>query len=229
MPLELLEVDCETELPGMARCMFESYEAPTQQFFQAFFPTHGNGDRAREDAIAECANRLYSWHKADPTSYWQKVVDTNTGRIAGGALWNVCENNPFAEEHKMDVTWFPDDGSRRFVEKYLEIFGTARARLGQRPQVYLFILFTHPDYRRRGVGQQFLNWGMNKADQMGVDLFLDATPVGKPAYDANGFRVLEKTVIIPQTDNPDEKWKEAEEKIGHSTWWLMCKPLRGTA
>lgn len=72
-----------------------------------------------------------------------------------------------------------------------------------------------------------MDWGINKADEMGVEMFLDSTPVGKPVYEANGFHVVEKTVIIPQTSNPDEKWKEAEEKIGHSVWWLMWRPVRG--
>ncbi len=93
----------------------------------------------------------------------------------------------------------------------------------------LFILFTHPDYRRRGVGQQFLDWGMAKADEMGVEMFLDATPIGMPLYKQNGFVAIEENVIRPRTDNPDRAWKEAEEKIGQSTWWLMGRPAGGKA
>ncbi|KAI1350314.1 hypothetical protein F5Y01DRAFT_159301 [Xylaria sp. FL0043] len=227
MPLELLEVDPKTDFPDIARCMFDSHETPLQTFFWAFFPINGDGDEAREDAIAECATRLYSWHTEDPTSYWQKVVNTDTGRIAGAALWKICPSDPFAEEHNMEVSWYPDDGSRRFAEQFLELYERPRARVGRRPQVYLYILFTHPEYRRQGVARKCLNWGMNKADEMGVEMFLDSTPVGKPVYEANDFHVVEKTVIIPQTDNPDEGWKEAEEKIGHSSWWLMWRPVRG--
>ncbi|KAI1337251.1 hypothetical protein F5Y15DRAFT_418017 [Xylariaceae sp. FL0016] len=227
MPLERVEIVPETDFPAISRCMFESHEIPAQQFFHAFFPTHGDGDRAREAAIAEGATRLQSWHTDDPTSYWQKVVDTETGEIAGAALWNIHKENPFAEENQMEVSWFPDDGSRRFVEEFLEIYEKPRANVGRRPQVYLFILFTHPNYRRRGVAQQLLNWGMNKADEMSVEMFLDSTPVGKPLYEANKFHVVEKTVIVPQTQSPDQGWKDAEKKIGHSTWWLMWRPIKG--
>ncbi|KAI0189468.1 hypothetical protein F4808DRAFT_465907 [Astrocystis sublimbata] len=225
MPLELLEIDRKTDFPALARCMFESHEVPEQKFFQAFFP-YGKGEQAREKAIAECATRLASWHE-DPTSYWQKMVDTDTGRIAGTAFWNICERDPFEEKQKMEVTWYPDNGGRRFVEQFLDIFGKPRARVGRRPQVYLFILLTHPDYRRKGIAQTCLNWGMNKADEMGVDMFLDATPLGKPLYEANKFQVVEEYVIIPQTENPDDEWREAEEKIGHSSWSLMWRPVRG--
>ncbi|OTA99838.1 hypothetical protein M426DRAFT_16069 [Hypoxylon sp. CI-4A] len=218
MGFELLEIDAATDFPAIARSMFKSYEKPHQKFFHAFFPIHGDTDEAREEAIAECATRLESWHTGNPTSYWQKVVDTDTGRIAGGALWNIHEENPFAHENHSEVSWFPDNGSRRFAEQFLGIHSAPRVRVGQRPQVYLFIIFTHPDYRRKGVV---------KADEIGVEFFLDATVVGKPLYDANGFVEVQKNVIIPRTDNPDDAWKETEEKTGHSTWFLMWRPQGG--
>ncbi|RYP59783.1 hypothetical protein DL769_008401 [Monosporascus sp. CRB-8-3] len=227
MGFELYEVDPATDFPAIARSMFDSYEDPPQPFFHAFFPIHGDTRDAREEAIAECATRLHSWHTEDPTSYWQKIVDTDTGRIAGGALWNIHKENPFADEHHMEVTWFPDDGSRRFAEQVVEIHSAPRVRVGQRPQVYLFIVFTHPDYRRKGIGQKFMDWGMAKADEMGVELFLDATPVGRPLYDANGFVEVEKNVIIPRTNNPDDAWKATEKKTGHSTWLIMWRPPGG--
>ena len=109
MPLKLLEVDPETDFAAISRCMFESHEKPEQKFFQAYFPTHGSSPQAREDAIAEGATRLCSWSSEDPTSYWQKVIDTDAGRVAGAALWNIYNHDPFAEEQEMEASWFPDD------------------------------------------------------------------------------------------------------------------------
>ena len=134
MGLELLEADTATDFPAIARSMFDSYEDPPQPFFHAFFPIHGDTHDAREEGIAECATRLHSWHMEDPTSYWQKIVDTDTGRIAGGALWNIHKENPFADEHHMEATWFPNDGSRRFAEQVMAIHSAPRVRVGQRPQ-----------------------------------------------------------------------------------------------
>ncbi|KAI1128452.1 hypothetical protein F5Y10DRAFT_277379 [Nemania abortiva] len=191
MGLKLYEIDSATDFPAIARSMFDSYEDPPQTFFQDFFPIHGVTYDAREEAIAD---------------YWQKVVDTDTSRIAGGALWNIHKENPFAHEHHMEV---------------VENLAAPRVRVGQRPQVYLFIVFTHPDYRRKGVGQMFMDWGMAKADYMGVELFLDATPVCRPLYDANGFVAVEENVIAPRTDHPDNAWKATEKKTSHLTWFLM--------
>ncbi|KAI3327524.1 acyl-CoA N-acyltransferase [Xylariaceae sp. AK1471] len=229
MTLKLQDIDPEADFPALARCLFESYEDPLQKFVHVFFPIHGTSDEAREEAIQECADRLKLWHTHDSTSHWQKVVDTETGRIAGGSLWNIYKENPFANPPPSAVTWFPDGGSRTFVEKVLENHVRPRSQAAQRPHVYLFIIFTHPDYRRKGVGQQFMDWGIKTADEMNVDLFLDSTPYGRPLYEANGFEYIEENVNIPvaDTDTPDDSWKEIEKKVGPFTFWLMRRPAKG--
>ncbi|KAI1412052.1 acyl-CoA N-acyltransferase [Hypoxylon sp. FL1857] len=227
MPLELREVNTETDFPALAKCLYESYEEPPQEFFHAWFPIFGTDEKARKESLEEAATRLADWHSHDPSSYWQKVVDTETGNVAGGALWNIHPENPFTEPHDIEVTWFPDDGSRKFAEEMIQLHNAPRALLGQRPQVYLFIIFTHPNYRRKGVAQQFMSWGMKKADEMGVEMFLDATPVGKPLYGANGFVSVKENIIIPQIENPDQAWKEIAERIGPVPFDLMWRPAGG--
>lgn len=91
----------------------------------------------------------------------------------------------------------------------------------------LFNVFVLPEFRRRGIGQQFLDWGMSKADELGLEFFLDATPPGKPLYEANGFVIVEENVTAPTKDNPDEKWKQMEEKVSPFTFWLMWRPVGG--
>ncbi|KAI0156449.1 hypothetical protein GGR57DRAFT_463458 [Xylariaceae sp. FL1272] len=227
MVFELREINPEADFPALARCLFESYEDPPQPFFHIFFPIHGSGAKAREEAIAECADRLKLWHTHDPTSYWQKVIDTETGRVAGGCLWNIYKENPFANPHESEVSWFPDGGARRFVEKALANHARPRSKAAQRPHIYLFIIFTHPGYRRRGVGQQFMDWGNKEADKLGFDLFLDSTPYGRPLYEANDMVYVEENLNIPVTDEPDAAWEELEKKVGPFTFWLMWRPVGG--
>ncbi|KAI0444452.1 acyl-CoA N-acyltransferase [Xylaria telfairii] len=227
MPLERQEIDTEVDFPVLARCLFESYEYPPQNFFHIFFPIHGPGHEHREEAIREAAERLKSWHIHDSSSYWQKVVDTTSGKIAGGALWNIYEENPFAKPDPSTVTWFPEGGSRAFVEKAIENQGRPRFKAAQRPHIRLFIIFTHPDYRRKGVGQQFLDWGIKKSYETNMDIFLDSTPYGRPLYEANGFEYIEENLTKPETENPDDSWREIQEKVGPFTFWLMRRPVGG--
>ncbi|KAI1335035.1 hypothetical protein F5Y15DRAFT_259758 [Xylariaceae sp. FL0016] len=227
MPLELQEVNTEVDFPELARCLFESYEDPPQEFFHLWFPIRGSGAEAREEAIQEGADRLKIWKAHDPTEYWQKVVDTRTGKIVGGALWNIHEENPFANPAADPVTWFPEGGARLFTEKAIENHVRPRSKAAQRPHIYLFIVFTHPVYRRKGVGQQFMSWGMKKADDMGLELFLDATPCGMPLYEANGMVCVDENVNVPVTDIPDEDWKEIERRVGRFSFFLMWRPVGG--
>ncbi|KAH7325836.1 acyl-CoA N-acyltransferase [Stachybotrys elegans] len=227
MPFELQNIDIETDFPGLARCLFDAHEDPPQKFFHIFFPTHGTTTEAREAAIAEAAVRLKMWHTEDPTSSWQKAIDTDTGRIIGAATWNTYLENPFLEHQPPEAYWFPDDSSRKYAEQALKRFDAPREKIAPKAHQYLFIIYTHPEYRRRGVAQQLLDAGLAKADALGLETYLDSTPPGRPLYEVNGFEYVQENPNIPHNDHPDEKWQEMEEKVGPFMFWLMRRPAQG--
>ncbi|KAI0866738.1 acyl-CoA N-acyltransferase [Xylaria cubensis] len=227
MSLKLQDIDTSVDFPAIARCMFESYEEPNQPLIQLWFPIHGNGPEAREESIREAADRLKRWHNEDPTSSWHKIIDEKTGRVAGGALWSIYNENPFSNHKPPQAPWFPDDSSREYAEQALMTHVTPRTRYACRAHVYLFIIFTHPDYRRQGVGQQVMDWGKAKADELGLEFFLDATEAGRPLYEVNGFIPIQENPNHPQKENPDDKWTETEKKIGRFSLCLMWRPVGG--
>ena len=55
----------------------------------------------------------------------------------------------------------------------------------------LDILGTHPTHHGRGIASQLLKWGLERADRDGLEVFLSASPVGRPIYEKKGFRVVE--------------------------------------
>jgi len=62
-------------------------------------------------------------------------------------------------------------------------------------------MFTDPKHQRRGVGTKLLKWGLERADEMGVEIFLEATQFGLHMYEQNGFQVTQHIVVqVP------EKW-----------------------
>jgi len=138
MPFKLEEVNPDVDFKELIACEWESYENPLQTFFRLFCPIRGTGPQAREESLAECTERQLEWHRSDPTSYWQKVTDSATGKIVGGALWKICHTNPFEHPDHEEAYWFPEGGQREFVNQALERFDTQRATMGQRPQVCRF-------------------------------------------------------------------------------------------
>ena len=131
MPLELSKVDAAVDFPALVKCLFKAYDDPMQSFIDVYLAPRED----HEKRVKEAADRFAGWHAHDPSSYWQKVVDTETGQIVGGALWSIHHDNPFAEPQDVEVTWFSDEGARKFAGEVLRQFHTPRALVGQRPQV----------------------------------------------------------------------------------------------
>ncbi|KAK6822950.1 GNAT family acetyltransferase [Apiospora arundinis] len=184
MTLQLQDIDAAVDFPALLRCLLAAYESPPQPLTEVIVPMRGLAPAAAQLSLDEGASRLARWHASDPTSHWQKVVDVETGRIAGGATWHIYDADPFAEPDTTEAVWYPDDGSRRFAEQALESMARPRSQVARKPHLYLFNIFTHPDYRRRGVGQKIMDWGMRKADELGLEIFLrrhTARPAAVPS------------------------------------------------
>lgn len=54
----------------------------------------------------------------------------------------------------------------------------------------LGMIVTSPDYRRRGAASLLLRWGIEKADERGVEIYLESSVAGRPLYEKFGLRPL---------------------------------------
>ncbi|EEU33988.1 uncharacterized protein NECHADRAFT_55801 [Fusarium vanettenii 77-13-4] len=228
MPFKLLEVDTATDFEEVIECQWAAYENPFQSFFRLFCPVHGDGPTARAESIKECIARQLDWHNSDPTSYWGKVIDDN-GKIVGACLWKICPKNPF-EKHDgySEAYWYPEGETREYVSKCLEQFDAPRRKMGARPQLYLNIIYTHPDFRRQGVADLIMDWGKQKADEMGVEMWLDATKYGVPVYKKHGFTIVNVNRLQPTKTAPGEAWRKIDEELQPMTFWQMWRPAGGS-
>lgn len=67
-----------------------------------------------------------------------------------------------------------------------------------------------------------LQWGIDKADELGLDCFVESTLDGRLAYESVGFRVIGELHLDATTDNPDESFKAAREEFGVPiSGWIM--------
>ncbi|CAM1509636.1 Fc.00g033750.m01.CDS01 [Cosmosporella sp. VM-42] len=227
MPFRFLDVDTTADFDEVINCQWSAYENPFQSFFRLFCPIHGDGPLSRVKSIKECTVRQLDWHNSDPTSYWGKVVDDN-GKIVGACLWKICPINPFQkpDEHT-EAYWYPEGEARDYVSKCLQAFDAPRRKMGARPQLYLNIIYTHPDYRRQGVADLIMAWGKKKADEMGVETWLDATEYGVPVYKKHGFIVVNVNRLKPTKTDPGEEWKKIDKELQPMTFWQMWRPAGG--
>ncbi|KAJ8060886.1 hypothetical protein OCU04_009967 [Sclerotinia nivalis] len=49
---------------------------------------------------------------------------------------------------------------------------------------------TDPKHQKRGAGSMLVKWGVNMADSLNGEAYLEATEMGRPVYEKFGFVVL---------------------------------------
>lgn len=67
---------------------------------------------------------------------------------------------------------------------------------------------------------------MEKADELDLEIWLDATPQGKPLYEKHGFQLLGKNPLVPKTVSPDDDWRQIEKDMGEIVFWTMMRPRK---
>ena len=72
---------------------------------------------------------------------------------------------------------------------------------------------THSEYRRRGASLMMMKWGLDKADAMGLDSFVEATEAGYEMYKAAGFITVDEFWADTKTDAPTQEWKSLKEEL----------------
>ena len=130
-----------------------------------------------------------------------KCVDTSTGEMIAGARWRYVKPN---EEGAKERSWEEVDAGFVIPEPYDEsdpelfkslfnLFNSnKREILGTRPYYVLDTLVTLQAHERRGAGSMLVRWGCEKADEVGVEAFLEASPMGAPMYARHGFQPVKE-------------------------------------
>ncbi|KAJ5306883.1 Acyl-CoA N-acyltransferase [Penicillium antarcticum] len=127
-----------------------------------------------------------------------KVVDSDQDAIVAFAKWK-CPTSAGRDRHEPEesAVWAPScDGKLcdRFFGGMEELKGKW---MGDRPHYYLDMLAVHPSHQGRGLASKLLKWGLARADDEGVEVYLSSSPEGKPVYEKYGFRDLESFSPYP--------------------------------
>jgi len=176
--------------------------------------------RIRHEAFRADVNKILYFHKPDPSQatldqvtesirddminkgvLFLKCVDTGTGEMIAGARWtHYRPRDPNAKER----TWEEVEEEFRIPEPYTEghpevneaLFSLLGAKkkehMGTKVYYKLDTLVTHSSHHRRGAGGLLLKWGCDRADEDGVEAYLEASEMGAPLYARYGFESIEK-------------------------------------
>ncbi|OCL15025.1 acyl-CoA N-acyltransferase [Glonium stellatum] len=191
MPLRLLpmqEEDCETWM----RVRAIAYRGPTNLIVHT-------SPLSEESFTKVAEERRKEFHK--PEYYRLKVVDTDSGEIIACAQWSVYPHGKTEAGSKDDgkPPYTPPEVNLPALKALLgPLRGANIEIMGTRPYVMLNTLTTLPEHQRRGAASMLVQWGVDKADEMGVETYLDSSIIARPLYERFGFEVV-KEVIFDRT------------------------------
>ena len=70
-------------------------------------------------------------------------------------------------------------------------------------------------------------WGAQKADELGLEGYVEASRMGQPVYEKYGFVEMARPDFQFEYPNPTEKWKELAQRLKAEPPALMWRPSGG--
>ena len=235
MPLILSEA-VDADFDRLVQILFAAFgqtgDAPREAYIDVVYP---GGDTPSGQAAAR--DKILTWLHADPTATFLKVTDTTTGEIVAAAKWIIFMEKPDSERPPIHVDWCEGE-DKDYTEWVMDLLFRSRfertAPKGPylcellRSVEFLFcglksialhsvldIIFTDPKHQHRGAGSKLVKWGVDRADEMGVEVFLESTRYARHMYEQHGFKLKEQVVW----ETP-EKWSKWPTLVH----WFMWRP-----
>ena len=130
---------------------------------------------------------------ADPNAHFICVEDTDSPDkpVVAYAKWNA-PSAPMST----DLPEWPAGGDHEIANYFFGNLVRRHAEIMKgRKHWYLELVATRPEYQGRGAAGRLLRWGLAKADEDGAEVYLEASPDGKPIYEHLGFNEVDRLVV----------------------------------
>lgn len=98
-------------------------------------------------------------------------------------------------EEKPGFTYLETQQEREDAAVLLEDFLSRRRSACREGHVLCFLLFTDPEYQRKGAGVMMMKWGTDLADQLMLPCWIEASPFGHGLYRKFGYEDIEKVKL----------------------------------
>ena len=189
-----IELATETDVPRLMEIQFTA-------FAQEPVDIAINGPNTPE-VRQKAGGRLLKQMRTDPYLNTIKCVrknrETNEDIIIGFCEWFIYDKerpeDEWRKEHPLlDCMWIEHDAEREKVRSYTVPVLEARRRIMRgRPYALLMFLCVEPGSQQQGAGGMLVRWGTSKADELGLDCFLESSPFGYGLYKKCGFKDKEQ-------------------------------------
>lgn len=91
------------------------------------------------------------------------------------------------------------------------------------------MICTHPKDRYRGTASLMLQWGLDRADELDYDMYVEAADsTGGHVYRKFGFVQVDKYWTRKDENETNDEWKKLEETYPFTAAW-MWRPKQGVS
>jgi GNAT superfamily N-acetyltransferase len=184
MPSFEVQPCTEADIPRVFEIISLAF-ANDHEYMDAIFPAHGTPEGRRAGS-----ERMLQIFQGDPYGNFTKVIDKDTGKIAGAAKWNLYKNGEVPPQPAIGGDYWDSEDDKEFAQALFHNFFAMRQKVIQEtngnlvgmstagstsPSVSLTnlaleMMMVDPAYQRMGVGRLLVRWGLAKADELGVEV-----------------------------------------------------------
>ncbi|KAI0834246.1 acyl-CoA N-acyltransferase [Hypoxylon sp. FL0890] len=165
----------------------------------------------------------YREYLEQPDKYAVIIITAsdNDNKAVALSVWDIS----ISKAHQGSDLGIPDDPKeqpqrrdanashfRKFKQQMNAEFDSYFGKYGDN-QIHLWLLATHPDFRRRGAGTRLCRWGLERASRQSLYTTVLASPMGRSLYAELSF--VDCGSFMVQVDGETEKleiWAMTHEK-----------------
>ncbi|KAF7937061.1 hypothetical protein BELL_0092g00120 [Botrytis elliptica] len=229
--LQRLEFESEAEFKEMMKACWEAFENPFNSYLRIVYYLKDSSPQERERSIQIATESAIRHHaQRSPNSYWMKIIEPTHGKLIGAANWIYFEGIADTVNNADPVValWWPEGIGREYANNFIRQIEAHKYYLHcNRPYLLLNIAFTIPEFRRKGAMKLVMDWGVERADELGVDAYVEATETGRLLYEKYGFMTYYEVVVNTSVENSSTTWKNLEETLTPEPQYFMWRPIKG--
>ncbi|RKU45125.1 hypothetical protein DL546_003856 [Coniochaeta pulveracea] len=137
------------------------------------------------------------WHESfregfqNPNARFLVVEDISSfpAKFVGFAKWS--QHHPPSPYELLPTNW-PEEGDPEWAREFFwDLDRWRREIMGEREHWFLELIAVKREFHGNGAGRMLLEWGCQRADEVGWEAYLDSTPDGYRLYERFGFEVVQ--------------------------------------
>ncbi|KAM0715725.1 hypothetical protein Q7P37_009225 [Cladosporium fusiforme] len=243
-PPQIKTIETRAEFDAAMECQWAGFSGTGESFWDVWFPSdigaHKKQPDPRSEALVEMKSRMWEEHISDPHSTWTYISASDSDNpplprdieqpdsvpapvVLACCQWRIYPypTVPFSPSmlDKVRCPAWPD-GS---------VGAAFTTKLGQGSSL--------PGYNGWHVRIAMMNWGIERADEQSLEVFIEASHMGRPVYERAGCKTIRtltldmsKAKLEVESGEAAEEWQALrryympeEDYTFHAMW----RPVHG--